>query len=81
MQPILEFTTEKNSDFLILTKSALADTENLLRQRNDAEGAGKSWAPHAPTPFPSSSLSHAPGQLTRVAELYFLTAATQCGSG
>lgn len=63
------------------TKSALADTENLLRQRNDAEGAGKSWASHGPTLFSSSFFAHALGWLMRVAGLYFRTTATPCGSG
>ena len=79
-QPIFKFTTEKNGYFPILTQSASADTENLLRHRNDAEGAEGSWAPHAPTPFSSSFFAHALGWLMRVAQLYFLITAAQCGS-
>lgn len=79
MQPILGFTTEKDGCFLILTKSALANTENLLRQRNYAEGVGRSWVPLAITPFSGSFFTHALGQLMRAADLYFLTTAPQVG--
>lgn len=81
MQPILKFTTEKDSCFLILTKSALANTENLLRQRNYAEGVGKSWVPLAGTPFSGSFFTCALSQVMRAADLYFPTTAPQCGSG
>lgn len=80
MQPILEFTAEKNGCFLIPTQSALADTEDLLRWRNDAEGAGKSRAPHTSTPFSGSFFTHAVGHLMRVVELCFLSTAAHYGS-
>lgn len=57
-----------------------ADTENILNQGNDAEGA-ELWAPNSQTPFPNFFSPRAPRCQMRVTELCSPAAATQGGSG